>query len=196
MAARDQFRPSRIPALFLTLRRNVEWWSAQPLLRYGQRVSFPGSELVFQYYTGHGIQIQWLGTFGNLNGLWKGGKRYDKRASALLDEALPLATERAGGLAWEYLFPFDGQAPPWVSSLAQGTGLQAMARSATRLNRQADVFPIALRGLGIFQTAPPIGVRDPRRRRRALPAVLRARRSCGCSTASSSRSSGSTTSRR
>jgi hypothetical protein len=150
---------ARIPALFLTLRRNVEWWSAQPLLRYGQRVSFPGSELVFQYYTGHGIQIQWLATFGNLNGLWTGGKRYDKRAGALLDEALPLATERAGGLAWEYLFPFDGQAPPWVSSLAQGTGLQAIARSATRLNRQADVFPIALRGLGIFQTAPPIGVR-------------------------------------
>ncbi len=34
-----------------------------------------------------------------------------------------------------------------------------MARSATRLNRQADVFPVALRGLGIFQTKPPAGVR-------------------------------------
>ena len=73
--------------------------------------------------------------------------------------SIGLATERAGGLAWEYLFPFDGQAPPWVSSLAQGTGLQAMARSATRLNRQAEIFPVALRGLGIFQTAPPAGVR-------------------------------------
>ena len=47
-----------------------------------------------------------------------------------------------------------------------------MARAATRLQRQADVFPIALRGLGIFQTAPPAGVRVPRRQRRALPAVL------------------------
>ena len=54
--------------------------------------------------------------------------------------------------------------PPWVSSLAQGTGLQAMARSATRLRRQAEVFPVALRGLGIFQTAPPAGVRIARRR--------------------------------
>ena len=36
-----------------------------------------------------------------------------------------------------------------------------MARSATRLNRQADVFPVALAGLGIFQTAPPAGVRIP-----------------------------------
>jgi hypothetical protein len=162
MAQRGAFsQPSRLPALFLTLQRNREYWASQPLLAGGARISFPGSELVFQRYPGHGLQIQWLGTFGKLNGYWSGGRRYDARAGALLDEALPLATERAGGLAWEYLFPFDGQNPPWVSSLAQGTGLQAMARSATRLKRQAEVFPIALRGLGIFQTAPPEGVRVP-----------------------------------
>src|SRR4051794_17673864 len=162
MAERGSFsEPSRLPALFLTLQRNREYWASQPLLSSGARISFPGSELVFQLYPGHGLQIQWLGTFGKLNGYWSGGKRYDARAGALLDEALPLATERAGGLAWEYLFPFDGQNPPWVSSLAQGTGLQAMARAATRLQRQDEVFPIALRGLGIFETAPPEGVRVP-----------------------------------
>src|SRR3954447_9185542 len=162
MAARGAFaEPSRLPALFETLQRNREYWASQPLLAPGARISFPGSELVYQLYPGHGLQIQWLGTFGKLNGYWSGRKRYDARAAALLDEALPLATERAGGLAWEYLFPFDGQNPPWVSSLAQGTGLQAMARSATRLQRQAEIFPIALRGLGIFETAPPAGVRVP-----------------------------------
>src|SRR4051794_14309074 len=162
MAARGSFsEPSRLPALFDTLQRNREYWASQPLPAAGARISFPGSELVYQLYPGHGLQIQWLATFGKLNGYWSGGKRYDARASALLDEAIPLATERAGGLAWEYLFPFDGQNPPWVSSLAQGTGLQAMARAATRLNRQAEIFPIALRGLGIFQTAPPAGVRVP-----------------------------------
>jgi hypothetical protein len=160
MAARGSLaEPSRLPALFLTLQRNAEYWSTQPLLRSGARISFPGSELVFQLYPGHGLQIQWLGTFGKLNGYWSGGKRHDARAGALLSEATALATERAGGLAWEYLFPFDGQAPPWVSSLAQATGLQAMARSATRLQRQAEVFPVALRGLGVFQAAPPAGVR-------------------------------------
>ena len=162
MAARGSFStPSRLPALFLTLQRNREYWASQPLLAAGARISFPGSELVYQLYPGHGLQIQWLGTFGKLNGYWSGGKRYDARAGALLDEAIALATERAGGLAWEYLFGFDGQDPPWVSSLAQGTGLQAMARAATRLQRQADVFPVALRGLGIFETAPPAGVRVP-----------------------------------
>ena len=159
MAARDQLTASRVPALFLTLERNLQYWKTGPLLGYNQRVSFPGSELVFQHYAGHGIQIQWLGTFGKLNGYWSGGKRYDTRAGNLLDEVLPLATGRAGGLAWEYLFPFDGQSPPWVSSLAQGTGLQAMARVAYKLNRQADVIPIVGKGLGIFQTKPPAGVR-------------------------------------
>jgi hypothetical protein len=159
MAARGQLTASRVPALFLTLQRNVQWWKTSPLLGYNQRVGFAGSELVWQHYAGHGIQLQWLATFGKLNGFWTGGKRYNARAGALLDEALPLATGRAGGLAWEYLFPFDGQRPPWVSSLAQGTGLQAMARTAIRLGRQPDVLPIAGRGLGIFQTAPPAGVR-------------------------------------
>ena len=161
MAARRQLTASRAPALFLTLQRNAEYWPSQPLLAGGARISFPGSQLVFQVYPGHGLQIQWLATFGTLNAYWNGGKRYDERANALLDEALALASQRAGGLAWEYLFPFDGQAPPWVSSLAQGTGLQAIARTATRLKRQEEVFPIAARGLKIFETAPPQGVRVP-----------------------------------
>jgi len=159
MAARKQLEPSRLPSLFLTLQRNIEFWTTAPLPAYGYRTSFSGSELVYQYYPGHGMQIQWLGTFGKLNGYWTGGKRYDTRASALLDEIKSLAVERAGGLAWEYLFPFDGQAPPWVSSLSQGTGLQAIARSATRLNRQEEFFPVGVAGLKIFQTAPPEGVR-------------------------------------
>src|SRR3954453_18262343 len=59
MAARHQLpQPTRLPPLFLTLQRNVEWWTTKPLLAYGQRVSFPGSELVFQFYPGHGVQIQ------------------------------------------------------------------------------------------------------------------------------------------
>ena len=34
------------------------------------RVSFPGSELVWEYYAGQGIEIQWLGTFGEGNGYY------------------------------------------------------------------------------------------------------------------------------
>jgi hypothetical protein len=160
MAARGQFTPSRMPPLFLTLERNLEYWTSRPLIAAGTRVTFPPSEMVWQLYAGHGLQIQWLGTFGTLNSLGK-SRRKNARTTALLDEVLPLASERAGGLAWEYLFPFDGQRPPWVSSLAQGTGLQAMARAAVRLGRQAEVMPILHEGLGIFETSPPRGVRIP-----------------------------------
>src|SRR3954453_248777 len=161
MAARGQFEPSRMPALFLTLRRNVEYWTTRPLIGNGARVTFPPSQIIWQLYAGHGIQIQWLGTFGTLNALYKGGRRNDAKTDALLSEVLPLASARAGGLAWEYLFPFDGQRPPWASSLAQGTGLQSMARAAVRLGRPATVMPILHEGLGIFQTSPPQGVRIP-----------------------------------
>jgi D-glucuronyl C5-epimerase C-terminus len=160
MAARGQFTPSRMAPLFLTLQRNVEYWTTRPLIGNGTRVSFPPSQLVWQLYAGHGLQIQWLGTFGTLNALGK-SKRNDVKTGALLDEALPLASQRAGGLAWEYLFPFDGQRPPWVSSLAQGTGLQSMARAAVRLKRQTEVMPILHEGLGIFEKSPPQGVRIP-----------------------------------
>src|SRR4051795_2484015 len=51
MAARGSFsEPSRLPALFLTLQRNREYWASQPLPAAGARISFAGSELVFQLY--------------------------------------------------------------------------------------------------------------------------------------------------
>jgi D-glucuronyl C5-epimerase-like protein len=159
IAARRQLTPSRIVPLWLTLDRNLQWWSTGASLRSGQRVEFEGSELVWQYYPGQGLQIQVLGNFGKLNGLW-GGKS-NARLAVMLDELLPLAAERAGGLAWEYYFSFGGGSPPWVSGLAQGTAVQALARSATRLHREADVLPIAQRGLAIFRKRTPTGVRVP-----------------------------------
>ncbi|MGO9955832.1 MAG: hypothetical protein ACLP50_07585, partial [Solirubrobacteraceae bacterium] len=36
--------PSRLPALFLTLMRNRQWWARGPMLSYGQRVEFAGSQ--------------------------------------------------------------------------------------------------------------------------------------------------------
>ena len=73
----------------LTLERNRQWWTTGPLLAADQRVGFPGSGLVWEYYPGQGIEIQWLGTFGAANGL------YDTHSytalAALLNQALSLA---------------------------------------------------------------------------------------------------------
>jgi hypothetical protein len=156
MAARGAVTPSRLPALALTLERNREWWTTRELLRSGARVAFPGSELVWQMIGGQGLQLHPLANFGKLNALWATGK--DQRAGEMLDELLPLAAQRAGGLAWEYYFAFGGGQPPWVSGLAQGTALQSMARVATKLGRQGDVFPVLAQGLGVFATPAPEGV--------------------------------------
>ena len=159
IAARRQLTQSRLVPLWLTLQRNVEWWTRGKLLGSGRRVGFEGSELVWQYYPGQGIQIQVLGTFCKLNGLWF--SRSKARMGALADELAPLAVERAGGIAWEYYFTFGGGAPPWVSGMAQGTAVQALARTATRLGREADLLPLAQRALAIFGAPTPQGVRVP-----------------------------------
>jgi len=159
ITARRRLTASRLPALWLTLERNVQWWSTGRTLSSGQRIEFEGSELVWQYYPGQGLQLQMLGNFGKLNGLW--GARENGRLAFMLDELLPLAARRAGGLAWEYYFWFGGGAPPWVSGMAEGTAVQALARAAQRLRRQADVLPIAQRALAIFKRRTPTGVRMP-----------------------------------
>lgn len=156
-AAEGWMTLSRVRPLWLTLARNREWWSEGPLLSAGQRVGFEGSQTVWQYVPGQGLHLHPLANFGKLNALWRGGR--DRRMARLLDEMLALPAERAGGLAWEYYFAFGGGRAPWVSGLAQGTGLQSIARAATRLGREQEVLPLAARGLTVFETPPPSGVR-------------------------------------
>jgi D-glucuronyl C5-epimerase C-terminus len=159
MAARGSLRASRLYPLFLTLRRNREWWSTEPLLGSGQRVTFDGSELIWQYVPGQGLQLHPLANFGRLNAYAKGSRRNNARNALLLDELMSVAVPRGGGLAWEYYFTFDGGRPPWVSSLAQGTGLQAIARSARKLGRMPELLPSIQEGLTLFEQRPPTGVR-------------------------------------
>ena len=148
---------SRLPALTETLRRNAQWWANGSSLSYGQRVGFKGSELVWQAYPGQGLQIQWLGTFGYMNALWTADSK-SSQLHTLAKEVAELAASRAGGVAWEYLFQFGGGRPPWVSGMAQGTAIQALARTSDRFKDPA-LMELAKSGLGIFRTAPPSGVR-------------------------------------
>jgi hypothetical protein len=156
MAAGGYFSASRLPVIFLTLERNRQWWTTEPLVGSGVRVSFPGSKLVWEHYAGQGIEIQWLGTFGAGNGFYLSGHE-NANLRQLVSEVLPLATKRAGGIAWEYMFPFDGGRPPWTSGLSQGTALQVLARSWQRF-KEPELLTAAQQALGIFQTPPSSGV--------------------------------------
>lgn len=156
IAAAKEFIPSRLPALFLTLERNIQWWTTEPIPAADARESFTGSRLVWEYYPGQGLEIQWLATFGEANGYYLQGHE-NTQLEEVLNEAIALATQRAGGIAWEYMFHFDGGSPPWTSGLSQGTALQALSRAYSRLKTPA-YLAAAKQALGIFQTPPPAGV--------------------------------------
>jgi hypothetical protein len=159
LAARRHLTPERGPLVFETLERNRRWWPGGPLLGYGRRVRFAGSQLVWQMYPGQGLQLQWLGSFGRANGLFAfGGK--DDELRALLDEALALAVPRAGGLGFESMFAWQGGAPGWVSAITQGTATQALSRAAVRL-REPRLFEAARAATAPLAAPPPEGVRTP-----------------------------------
>lgn len=158
VAAAGQLTPSRLPALFLTLSRNRQWWTTGPLLSTWQRVEFAGSQVIWQYYPGQGIELQVLANFGKANGLYSAGKSDYGQMQQLLGELIPLAARRAGGLAWEYYFHFDGGNPPWISAMAEGTALEALTRAA-RAFGPTPYLQLAAQLLPPFTVAPPAGVR-------------------------------------
>jgi hypothetical protein len=164
LALARQLTPTRMRAAFLQLERNRQYWRKLPYPAAGDQVSFRGSQILFQYFPGEGLQIHPLATFKKANAMHgfcqRGEAACDEQGlRTLLDEMTYLAVDRGRGfIAWEYLFHFGGGAPPWMSGMAQATGIQALGRAAALLNvpGYADT---ARRALGAFETPPPTGVR-------------------------------------
>jgi hypothetical protein len=147
LAVDGELWPSRLPMVDATLSANRQWWAHGSLLAYGQRVMFTGSELEWEYYPGQGIQLQVLGSFGAANGMWQAGQ--DAQLTQLLAELIPLASDRGGGLTWEYYFTWEGGAPPWTSAMSQATALQALSH-AYQATHNAYYLTIAAKALSIF----------------------------------------------
>jgi hypothetical protein len=157
IAAAGMLTASRLPALFETLDRNRTWWTTGPLISSGERVEFAGSELVWEYYAGQGIELQQLGSFGKADGLYTAGPSEYPQLRELLSELIPLAANRAGGLTWEYYFNFDGGVPPWTSAMSQGTALEALTRAHQAFGSRS-YLSLAHRALPVFTARPPAGV--------------------------------------
>jgi D-glucuronyl C5-epimerase C-terminus len=157
LAADKQVTVARLPVLMLTLKNNANYWKTGPALGDGASVQFQGSELVWEYYAGSGIQLQVLHTFGEGDGYYEAGQADYGKLATLMNEMVPLAVRRAGGLAWEYYFNWDGGNPPWVSAMAQATGLEALSDAYLATgNRQ--YLTDAHEALPLLETAPPTGV--------------------------------------
>jgi len=163
LARNGALNAGRMPALFLQLERNIEFWEQEPEIRLGERVSFGRDPLLLQHYKGYGLQIQPLGNFGKANGLWNECQETPQKCKpnqlrALLDSMLRVRSWRAGFRAWEYWFPFGGGFPPWASGMAQATGMQALARAATYFG-EPRFMQAARAALPLFRTGPATGVR-------------------------------------
>jgi D-glucuronyl C5-epimerase C-terminus len=155
---------TRMPAAFVQLDRNRRYWRSLPYPAAGDQVSFAGSEVLYQYFPGEGLQLHPLSTFKKANlmfGVCQRGEPSCDRDGlrSLLDEMTELAVQRSRSfIAWEYAFHFGGGSPPWISGMADATGIQAYGRAAGLLGEPA-YLDTARAALGAFQTPPPTGVR-------------------------------------
>jgi D-glucuronyl C5-epimerase-like protein len=146
----------RLAPMFLILGRNREWWSKAGPPASGARLRFGSSRVIFQYFPGEGLQLHPLANFGQVNGYWYQKRNGDLRS--LVDDLLALRVDRGGFVTWEYYFGFGGGKPPWISGMAQGTAMQALARASTRLS-DPSLLEVAKRARGAFERRTPIGVR-------------------------------------
>jgi hypothetical protein len=164
LALRGRLGASRMPVAFLQLARNRQYWPRQTYPAAGDQVSFRGSQILFQYFPGEGLQLHPLSTFKKANHLHGFCERRESSCDEqalrrILDEMTALAVKRGRNfIAWEYLFYFGGGTPPWMSGMAQATGIQALGRAAQLLG-EPKYAETARRALGAFATGPPTGVR-------------------------------------
>lgn len=173
LAKAGRLYASRMTAIFEQLHRNTEFWSAKPSPAIGdrERVRFRYG-IIYQHYRGQGLQIQPLGTFGKAGAiaqacLEQGLTSRDCATTSLrrlLDGMKAIVSERGGTATkkpfktWEYWFDWEGGFPGWTSGMADATGIQAYAR-ASKIFKRPEYLTLASSALGVFEQAPPAGVR-------------------------------------
>lgn len=159
MARRGKISRTRVTPLFSQLAQNTRWFKTNGPRPYATDRRFAGSRIIYEYFPGFGWQFHPLSNFSKLNAVWTVDTPIARRASrAYAKELLKWGVKRGHGLVWEYNFPFSGSAAPWISSISQGTAIQAFARIGYKANNQG-LLRAAVRGAVSFDTPPPVGVR-------------------------------------
>jgi hypothetical protein len=166
LAADMRLSPSRMPALFLDLRRNTRTWTQASFPAATERRTFGRDPAVFQYVPGRGMQLHPLASWGRIN--WRlrrcletrGRHCAERRLRREVDRMARLAAQRGGFVAWEYYYAWAQGSPPWMSGMTQATAVQALSRAARAL-RRPRYARLARHALGAFETPPPTGVAVP-----------------------------------
>lgn len=170
LAAGGRLSAGRIPAVFLELVRNERFWSRRGPPAAGRRFTFGRDPVILQYYPGQGLRLQPLASAAEANRLYNACRGYNTRPGTpcrkrtlarLLDRLVELGARRGGFTAWEYHFSFAGGSAPWISGMAQGTVIQALARGHRFLGGDDGYLDAAREGLGAFEAPAPVGVAVP-----------------------------------
>ncbi len=156
LARRGLFAARRTQVM-RTLQANLATLGAgQPLGAFGARRTIGGSRVIWQFYPASGWQVQPLGNWGEVHRLL-GTKRTTPQAAALADDLLSWAVPRGGGLAFEYLFPWNGAPAGWMSAMPTASAMKALAIITDRTGDEH--YANAARRLGaLLEKPPPTGV--------------------------------------
>jgi hypothetical protein len=116
----------RAVTLFRMLEVNTQYLARHAVPRPGRDVE-DADGIVYRAFPEQGLQFHPLANFARLNARLAAHDDHaaELQALALLQRAVP----RAGGLTWEYEFPFGGGRPPWTSGMVQAVAAQAFARA-------------------------------------------------------------------
>jgi D-glucuronyl C5-epimerase C-terminus len=117
--------------LFDMLAFNTKWFASHWDRPAGTDVVDYSDGTWYRSFPGIGFQFHPLENFGRLNNFV--AQKNTARVQQLADALMARSVARAGGLAWEYYFRFEGGRPPWISGMAQAVAAQALSRAGTLL---------------------------------------------------------------
>jgi hypothetical protein len=117
--------------LFDMLAFNTTWFASHWDQKSGTDVVDYSDGTWYRAFPGIGFQFHPLENFGKLNNFVT--QKNTARAEQLAQALMARSVVRAGGLAWEYYFRFEGGRPPWISGMVQAVAAQALSRAGALL---------------------------------------------------------------
>lgn len=163
LARKNRITADRVTPLFETLKNNADWFKKNGPARTGTDRRFKRTgRIIFQYFAGNGWEFHPLSNFSKLNAVWTDKSAPARRAlGKYAHELIAWGVNRSGALTWEYYFPFAGSSAPFISSISQGTAIQALARAG---NATADptITQAAQRAVHSFDVRAPHGLKVQR----------------------------------